>query len=436
MKRLLVTVSLCFSFVFGSCQQNNAEKEIRKAGGKDISFSDLKKSTVPKFAVDAFGSLDADDAEKMEALNIKDFSSAMPDGQRVQHDAKVMPNEDTARGTNVAPAINAAIKAAAKGQMVFIGPGEWVVSTPIDLPPSKQVNLICMGNIHFNKQDGFRINSPVGTDPQHHLFFYGSLIGAENLPYHSRKTHDAGTQPHWAEMNNTLIDITNCSRNFILINRAEGFGNAVRINGGKGKGAQENTVSFQFFYKNANGITLRSIDGNSYVDKNKFIGFYGGAGRISGGLAINIDGFEGKAPNGEQFNGAFRSNEFHFIVEQVDGIVVANGDVTEPVFDITIEAGENTGVYGTAFQMRSEAPNFVRSPKYCGSGIFNTKWLTNGLGVNGVIMGVPVYYNNHTLLGTNGKTDGKGNIIMETRGTVSKKIRDDLPANIKIVDSR
>ena len=166
------------------------------------------------------------------------------------------------------------------------------------------------------------------------------------------------------------------------------------------------------------------------------MGFYGGAGRISGGLAINIDGFEGKAPNGEQFNGAFRSNEFHFIVEQVDGIVVANGDVTEPVFDITIEAGENTGVYGTAFQMRSEAPNFVRSPKYCGSGIFNTKWLTNGLGVNGVIMGVPVYYNNHTLLGTNGKTDGKGNIIMETRGPVSKKIRDNLPANIKIVDSR
>ena len=162
------------------------------------------------------------------------------------------------------------------------------------------------------------------------------------------------------------------------------------------------------------------------------MGFYGGAGRISGGLAINIDGYDAPALNGERFNGAFRSNEFHFIVEQVDSIVVANGDVTEPVFDITIEAGDNTGVYGTAFQMRSVAPNFVRSPKYCGSGIFNSKWLTNGLGVNGVIMGVPVYYNNHTLLGVEGKTDGKGNIIMKKRGAVPRKIIDDLPKNIRL----
>jgi hypothetical protein len=430
MKRLFITVSLFYLCMSGACQQKK-EKQKQKEK-EELSFRELKNTSAPKFAFDALGTIDEDDADKLDALNIKDFTSAMPNGQRVEANAKVVGGEDTARGTNVAPAIMAAIRAASKGQFVIIGPGEWVVSTPIDLPPSKQVNLICMGNIHFNKRDGFRISAPSGTDPQHHLFFYGSLIGEENLPRHTRAAHDAGTQPAWAQMKNTAIDITNCSRNFILINRAEGFGNAVRINGGKGNGAQENTVSFQFFYKNANGITLRSIDGNSYVDKNKFIGFYGGAGRISGGLAINIDGFDGAAPNGEKFNGAFRSNEFHFIVEQVDGIIVANGDVTEPVFDITIEAGDNTGVYGTAFQMRSEPPNFVRSPKYCGAGIFNTKWLTNGLGVNGVIMGVPVYYNNHTLLGVEGKTDGKGNIIMKKRGAVSKKIIDDLPKNIKL----
>jgi hypothetical protein len=430
MKRLFITVSLFYLCMSGACQQKK-EKQKQKEK-EELSFRELKNTSAPKFAFDALGTIDEDDADKLDALNIKDFTSAMPNGQRVEANAKVVGGEDTARGTNVAPAIMAAIRAASKGQFVIIGPGEWVVSTPIDLPPSKQVNLICMGNIHFNKRDGFRISAPSGTDPQHHLFFYGSLIGEENLPRHTRAAHDAGTQPAWAQMKNTAIDITNCSRNFILINRAEGFGNAVRINGGKGNGAQENTVSFQFFYKNANGITLRSIDGNSYVDKNKFIGFYGGAGRISGGLAINIDGFDGAAPNGEKFNGAFRSNEFHFIVEQVDGIIVANGDVTEPVFDITIEAGDNTGVYGTAFQMRSESPNFVRSPKYCGAGIFNTKWLTNGLGVNGVIMGVPVYYNNHTLLGVEGKTDGKGNIIMKKRGAVSKKIIDDLPKNIKL----
>jgi len=437
MKRLFITVSLCYLCVIGACQQKEKEKQKEKEREKErekenVSFRDLKNRSVPKFAFDALSSINEENADKLDALNIKEFSNAMPGGQRVVADARVVGNEDTARGTNVAPAISAAIKAAVKGQFIIIGPGEWVVSTPIDLPASKQVNLICMGNIHFNKRDGFRIGAPKGTDPQHHLFFYGSLIGEENLPRHTRATHDEGTQPAWAQMKNTAIDITNCSRNFVLINRAEGFGNAVRINGEKGNGAQENTVSFQFFYKNANGITLRSIDGNSYVDKNKFIGFYGGAGRISGGLAINIDGYDAPAPNGERFNGAFRSNEFHFVVEQVDSIVVANGDVTEPVFDITIEAGDNTGVYGTAFQMRSVAPNFVRSPKYCGSGIFNSKWLTNGLGVNGVIMGVPVYYNNHTLLGVEGKTDGKGNIIMKKRGAVSKKIIDDLPKNIRV----
>jgi hypothetical protein len=427
MKHFCITVSLCALCLVGVCQSKSKEKQVN-----NVSFRDLKQQSVPNFAVDALRSIDENDADKLDALNIKDFSSAMPDGQRVEANARVMGGEDTARGTNVSPAISAAIKAATRGQFVIIGPGDWVVSTPIDLPPSKQVNLICMGTLHFNKRDGFRITAPKGTDPQHHLFFYGSLIGAENLAKHTRTTHDSGTQPAWAEMKNTAVDITNSSRNFILINRAEGFGNAVRINGEKGNGAQENTVSFQFFYKNANGITLRSVDGNSYVDKNKFIGFYGGSGRISGGLAINIDGFDGPAPNGERFNGAFRSNEFHFVVEQVDSIVVANGDITEPVFDITIEAGDNTGVYGTAFQMRSEAPNYVRSPKYCGAGIFNSKWLKNGLGVNGVIMGVPVYYNNHTLLGVEGKTDGKGNIIMKSRGPVAKKIIDDLPKNLRV----
>src|SRR6476469_3243599 len=195
MKRLSITVSFLYLCLNGICQQGN-------------SFSELKTQSVPKFAYDALSSIDENDADKVDALNIKDFGSAMPDGQQVEANARVMGNEDTARGTNVAPAISAAIKAASKGQFVIIGPGEWVVSTPIELPASKQVNLICMGTLHFNKRDGFRISAPKGTDPQHHLFFYGSLIGAENLPKHTRGTHDLGTQPVWAEMKNTAVDIT------------------------------------------------------------------------------------------------------------------------------------------------------------------------------------------------------------------------------------
>lgn len=432
MIKWVFTALMCGANIMGSCQQKSKTAPPQSASS-ETAYKQYKNTTVPKAAVDALSMIREEDASSLDAINIKDFAFAMPGGQRVEANARVLGNEDTARGTNVAPAIRAALQAARKGQFVIIGPGDWVVSSPVELPASKQVNLICIGTLHFNKSDGFRIGPPKGTDPQHHLFFYGSLIGAENLPRHTRTTTQAGMQPQWAKMTNTAVDITNCSKNFVLINRAEGFGNAVRINGGNGNGAQENTVSFQFFYKNANGITLRSTDGNSYVDKNKFIGFYGGSGRIAGGLAINIDGYEGKAPNGEQYNGAFRSNEFHFVVEQVDNIIVANGDITEPVFDITIEAGDNTGVYGeNPIQIRCVAPNFMRSPKFCGAGIINTKWLKGGLGVNGVIMGVPIYYNNYQLLGTNGRTDEKGNIIMTPRGVVPKKIRDALPANIRL----
>src|SRR5688572_22506013 len=166
MKCLLLTAGLCYLCMTGACQQNKKGSETGKQNKEEISFRELKNKELPKFAIDALGSINENDAEKLDALNIKDFSSAMPGGQRVQANARVMGNEDTARGTNVAPAINAAIRAAAKGQFVIIGPGEWVVSTPIDLPPSKQVNLICMGNIHFNKRDGFRISAPSGTDPQ------------------------------------------------------------------------------------------------------------------------------------------------------------------------------------------------------------------------------------------------------------------------------
>ncbi len=435
MKEVVFILILCSGGVFASCQQTPSSK-VKATTKDDVAYRDYKTYGVPKEAIDALAQVRPEDAAKLDALNITEFASAMPDGAEVQPNARVSSNEDTARGTNVAPAINAAIKAAKIGQFVIIGPGEWVVSTPINLPGNKGVNLICSGNLHFNKRDGFRITAPsVGRDPQHHLFFYGSLIGSENLPRHTKQTTDAGMQPKWDDMKNTAIDITNCSRNFVLINRAEGFGNAVRINGEKGDGSQENTISFQYLYKNANGITLRSVDGRSYVDKNRFMGFYGGAGRIGGGLAINIDGFEGIAHNGERYNGSFSSNEFHFLVEQVDRIIIANADVREPIFDIIIEAGDKTGVYAPdPIQLRSEGPNVVRSPKFVGGGFLTSTWLTKGLGVNGLIIGLPIYYNNYALLGTNGRTDEKGNLIMDGKVKVPKAIKDKLPKNIRIAD--
>ena len=49
---------------------------------------------------------------------------------------------------------------------------------------------------------------------------------------------------------------------------------------------------------------------------------------------------------------------------------------------------------------------------------------------------MPIYYNNYYLLGTTGKTDAKGNIIIETIGPVPKRIKDDLPANVRLVEAK
>src|SRR5215213_9659515 len=126
MKRLFITVALSYVCITCICQQKEKEKPKEKAKQKqEISFRDLKNPSAPKFAFDVFGSIDESDAHKLDALNIKDFGGAMPNGQRVQPDAKVSGNEDTARGTNIAPAISAAIMAATRGQFVIIGPGEW-----------------------------------------------------------------------------------------------------------------------------------------------------------------------------------------------------------------------------------------------------------------------------------------------------------------------
>ena len=96
MKQLLITVSFCYACLFGACQQKNPPKQkddINNAAG----YSALKKVDMPHFAIDALGKVDADDADKLVGLNIKDFSRAMPAGQRVQPDAKVSENEDTAQ---------------------------------------------------------------------------------------------------------------------------------------------------------------------------------------------------------------------------------------------------------------------------------------------------------------------------------------------------
>jgi hypothetical protein len=158
-----------------------------------------------------------------------------------------------------------------------------------------------------------------------------------------------------------------------------------------------------------------STDGEQlFNDKNVITGLDGGTLRVSGGLAVLFDGYSQlTAVNGEPYSGAFRSDEIHIMVEQDDSIMVANGEITEPKFDITVEAGSGTGVFGTTgYKMRSVSPNFVRNPKYWGNGIICTSWVTQGMGIGGSIEQAMFVNCNGTFIGNRGTIDAAGNIVM------------------------
>lgn len=144
-----------------------------------------------------------------------------------------------------------------------------------------------------------------------------------------------------------------------------------------------------------------------------------------GGLAIKIDGYSGTAYNGEVYNGAFRSNEFHMLIQRCDSIADANGDITEPLFDVTVEGSAVLGASG--WRMRSVSPNYVRDPVYSGRGVFGIEWVQNGMGINAQGY-VPIWNSSAGRRFSNDwKTDGSGNLIF-VGSTLTKFQRDNSPS--------
>ncbi len=335
------------------------------------------------------------------------------------------------KGTDNTPFLQRAINAADEGETVLVPPGRYLFATPLDtIKGPKRISLLFMGDTYHNGSDFIIITNEGGAYEQHTIKHEGRAIGRINMPRHTKETHDKGTQPQWSDFTGTLVKIYNAYQQLIELNRVDGFRAPIEIIGGRGNGSQENTVRIRSAYKNANGIILTSLDGQSYVDKNEFW-----VSRMSGGLGIKIDGYAGKARNGEIFNGAARSNKFHVMIEQVDSIAECHGDITEPLFDITVEGGDHTGVFGNVgFRMRSEAPNFVRSPKFTGQGILEARMLQHGAGIGGTI-NVPVWNSSKGIFfGNYALIDLDGNIVFLRQGFISKAHRDVAPANFRFAN--
>jgi hypothetical protein len=247
--------------------------------------------------------------------------------------------------------------------------------------------------------------------------------------------------PAWGSYTGTFVTVYNTDQVKVWFNKVTGFKAGIEVKGGGGNGAQENEFYGGWIAECANGILLSSIDGSSFVDKNKFF-----VARIGGGLAIKIDGYSGTASNGEQFNGAFRSDEFHVLLEFCDSAVYAWGDITEPLFNITVEGGANTGILSATepFQCKLAtntgcvtcSNNYVRAPKWTGQGVYGSQRLgtssTGSMGVDGTIK-VPIW-NGGTYYGNEAVIDGSGNINILCKNSISNSTRTGAPGYIKFAN--
>jgi hypothetical protein len=356
------------------------------------------------------------------ALDIRDYGGLA--------DAVVPGSGANVTGTDNSAALEAMIADAADGQLMVIPEGKWRFSTVIDTFETKRINLLILGDTYHNQQDFLIFGPSSGAFKQHRVEHRGLAWGRVNLPTHSSPGAPGGrVSPNWSAYTGTFIKVYNTDQVTVKFNKIIGFKNGLEVIGSGGNGAQENTFVGGWIQECANGIKLTSLDGSSFVDKNKF-----DVQRIGGGLCLNIDGFSGTASNGEQWNGAFRSNEFKFLVEFADSAIRANGDITEPRFDITIEGGTTTGVFAATnvIQCRSVSPNYVRAPKWIGQGVFGTQWMVNGMGIDGTL-NIPVWLGPGSLayIGNTGIIDGSGRIIIDVKKSLSQSTRSALPSNIK-----
>lgn len=340
-------------------------------------------------------------------------------------------------GTNNKAAFDACIAAAPKNAIVLVPAGQFLVTGGLAaISGAKTLNFLQLGDVYTNGSSYLTISAPGGPDRVHTIEILGKVVGKVNYPGHTRTNFNNNTtgDAYWAAFPATSAIIINQNVNSIHIraSQLEGFNAGIEMVQGAGNGSQENTFAVQKYVHCRYGIYQRSTDGSSWCDKNVFTGFDGGHSRFSGQCALKVDGNAAST-----YNGAFRSNEYHFLIEAATRIMECNGDMTEPTFNITIEAGLPTGIWDQpgAIQCRSVSPNYVRSPKFAGRGVLNTLWMTSGMGIDGRIC-MPIYLPDGsndaaTYVGDLARIDGSGNILVETKPSFTAANKLALPSNFR-----
>lgn len=371
----------------------------------------------------------------MNALDIRSYGGTM--------DASVPASGSTPNGTDNTPFLQAAINAAADGQWVIVPPGAgsgvgYKFATPLDtIKGPKRVYILFLADVYLANNDLIRIRNNSGDYEQHRIIFEGNIFGRVNQASHNKTTFDAGTGPVWSTYTNVVVKLIDVNQTYVQFNRVSGCKAPIEILTGltTGSGAQENTVIGRRFTSCRYGILLTSFDGGSYCDKNYFGGPEGGTLRIGGNIPLMIDGFAAT-----DYSGAFRSNEYHFLIENADSLPVANGDITENWFDITVEGGTSTGVLSSTatWHMKSSGTYYVRTPKYTWKGVYGAHRLGTGssgsMGVDGTFKGSIWAQGSTAYYGNEGVIDGSGNIVIKAKESISNSTRNGAPSYVKFVN--
>lgn len=158
-------------------------------------------------------------------------------------------------GTDNAPAINAAINAATRGQVVMIPAGSWYVSSTIALPlvTTKKVGMEIYGSIFFARGSGFILEGP-GQD----FRCRGSICGGST---------GATTESAYAGYVGTGIYLKNALNCRVEVNEIYGFKYGIEQAGdklgGAPAGSQYNTITFNNIHHNYVQIKIAIINNSS-----------------------------------------------------------------------------------------------------------------------------------------------------------------------------
>lgn len=289
-------------------------------------------------------------------------------------------------GSDNAPAINAAINAAKKGETVMIPSGQYRIFTSIAMPTNinRKIKLEIFGDIYFSKGAGFIVEGEYQD-----FRAYGIICGMNT---------GATTEATYAAYTGTGLYLKNAVNCHIEVNEIKDFKYGIHMNAESSsgaKGCQYNNVKFNSIHHNHTQIRI-TVQGTSGNWNTSSFWYGGQVGRGIPNVTYGKGGWYGiviardpATPGSDPLNG----HTFHDVgFEGLEhGMVMTNGNYNSLI--------------GGRIEPYSIRTGFNLDPANCNYNKFvgvtyleETMFVPNRLGNGTIITGTPIW----------GGTTGKG----------------------------